>query len=445
MARKTKLNVKPHSTQNMGNKKTVNVGLIGFGNIGKGVVQYFLDGKGKEFNVSLKKVLVSDLSKKRTPQFTSITNNPKEIFEDPQMDIVVEVMGGVDIAKKYILQAIENKKHVVTANKAVMSRNAKELFNAARKNSIDLAFEAAVGGGIPIIRTIHGYKGEKINKVMAILNGTTNFILSQMEKGLDFQSSLKIAQEKGFAEANHILDTGGFDTRDKLALLASLIFNTTVDLNKISCSGITNITPVDIDFANKYGTEEGGRGYAIKLLAIATRYDGTVELRVNPVLISKNHPLAAIHEEYNGVYIEGELCGPQMFWGKGAGTNPTTSAVISDILRIAGNIQNNTIDEMPTLTTKVKFVNPKNIGQRGYIRANLKHKPGSLHQIAGILAKQKLNIEDSIQRKKFEDRKFIPNIIVIQMAKQEKINKALKQIEKSNRVFGKPFFLTIEE
>ncbi|MDP3987981.1 MAG: homoserine dehydrogenase [Candidatus Levybacteria bacterium] len=429
--------------------KQVNIGLIGFGNIGRGIVKYFNDGKGKQFNVHLKKVLVSNPLKKRDPQYSAVTTNPKEIFDDPQIDIVVEVMGGVDTAKKYILEALKNKKNVVTANKAVMSRFAKELFDTARKKSLDIGFEAAVGGGIPIIRTINGYKGEKITKIMAILNGTTNFILSQMEKGLSFEEALKIAQEKGFAEANHILDTGGFDTRDKLALLASLIFNTQIDINKISCAGITEITPIDIDFANKYNTEDGGWGYAIKLLAVAKKHNGTIELRVNPALISKNHPLASIHDEFNAVYIEGELCGPQMFWGKGAGTNPTTSAVISDILRIAKNIQNGTSDELPSLDSKVKYVDPQDIVQKGYIRVSLKHIPGSLYKISGFLAQSKLNIEDSIQRKNFEfdcgNKKCIPDIITIQSAKQKTINTALKNIQKSNRVFGKPFFLNFEE
>lgn len=429
--------------------RQVNVGLIGFGNIGKGIVKYFNDGKGKQFNVNLKKVLVADLSKKREPYFDKITNKPQEIFNDPAIDIVVELMGGVDGAKKYILEALKNKKNVVTANKAVMSRFTKEIFDIARTNNLDIGFEAAVGGGIPVIRTINGYKGEKITKVMAILNGTTNFILSQMEKGLSFEKALKIAQEKGFAEANHILDTGGFDSRDKLALLTSLIFNAQIDINKISCSGITEITPIDIDFASKYNIEDGGRGYAIKLLAIAQKHNGSIELRVNPALISKNHPLASIRGEFNAVYIEGELCGPQMFWGKGAGTNPTTSAVISDILRIAKNIQRETPDVLPLLDSKIKYVNSQNTTQKGYIRVNLKHLPGSLHKISGFLAKNKLNIEDSIQRKHFEFKNgktpYIPDIITIQPAKRKTIINALKGIESSKRVVGKPFFLTFEE
>lgn len=292
----------------MKSKKQVNIGLIGFGNIGKGVVKYFQEGRGKPFNIHLKRIAVRDIKKSREIK-VDLTDKVDDIFNDPEIDIVVELIGGLDPAKQYIIKSIEKGKSVVTANKAVMARFTKELFTKSRENSVDLAFEAAVGGGIPIINTLNRYKGEKIERVLGVLNGTTNFVLTQMEQGLDFNSAIKIAQEKGFAEANHILDTGGFDTRDKLSLIASIIFNAQVDPEKISTRGITDITPVDIDFANKYGVEEGGPGYAIKLLAVAERINGSVELRVNPALILKNHPLASVRDEVNAVYVEGELAG----------------------------------------------------------------------------------------------------------------------------------------
>ncbi|MDI6721699.1 MAG: homoserine dehydrogenase, partial [Candidatus Aenigmarchaeota archaeon] len=260
------------------------------------------------------------------------------------------------------------------ANKAVVSRHMKELFGAARGNYADVAFEASVGGGIPIVRTLRGYRGDNINKMSGILNGTTNYILSRMEEGMDFKAALKLAQENGFAEANHELDTGGYDARDKLAILASLAYNTQVNPEEIYCEGITDITPIDMDFADKYGTEEGGAGYSVKLLATANYNDG-LELHVYPTLLNKKHPLASVRDEFNSVYIEGELCGPQMFYGRGAGRGATTSAVISDILHVADNIRNGVVDELPALDSKIKFVNIRDIKRRGYVRVDLKHIP----------------------------------------------------------------------
>jgi homoserine dehydrogenase len=438
----------------MSNKKIgkkINVGVIGHGNIGRGVVEYLQKGNGAKFGVSLKKVAVSNIAKhKKTIPASLLTDKVSDILNDPEIDIVVELIGGLDPAKKYILSALKNGKSVITANKAVMAKYTKELFDIARNNNVDLAFEAAVGGGIPIISTLNRYKGEKIERVLGILNGTTNFILSKMEEGLDFEKAVKIAQDKGFAEANHILDTGGFDARDKLALLASLIFDSEVNANSIATNGITEITSVDIDFADKYGVEEGGPGYVIKLLAVAERINGSVELRVNPALVLKTHPLAAIRDEVNAVFIDGELAGPQIFSGRGAGTDPTSSAVISDIIRIASNIQKGVVDDLPGLTSNVKFLPSEKSKKEGYIRINLFHKPGSLYEVAGIIAKHNLNIKDSIQRAKhgYEAKNktvVIPDIITIESAPQKVIDQALRSLSKSNKVDGDPFFMDIED
>lgn len=431
------------------NKSEIHVGLIGVGNVGRGVARYFHEGRGEPYNVKLSKVAVSDLKKSREFDLPGITDKAEEIINDPNIHIVVEVIGGTDKAKDFVFQALENGKSVVTANKALMARYAKDVFDKAREKSIDVGFEASVGGGIQIISTLRRLQGERIEKIMGILNGTTNYILTQMEEGMDFDEALKIAQKEGFAEANHILDTGGFDTRDKLALLASLIFNTHVDPETIQCNGITGITQVDIDFAKKYEVEEGGRGYTIKLLGIANQNNGKVELSVRPVLLSLDHQLASIRNQFNAVYIEGEWAGPQMFTGKGAGTDPTASAVISDILRIARNIQNGTTDDLPTLDAKVDFVNPDEVKHKGYIRANLRHMPGSLAEVASILSRHGLNISDSVQRKRFESNvkgeTFMPDIITVEAASGKVIDTALKELKDSQRIHGDPFFLSFEE
>lgn len=429
---------------NKTNEKVIHVGLIGFGTVGKGVVRYFLEENGKKFGINLKKVAVSNLKKKRDIAFPHLTDNPQEILTDPEIDVVVELIGGIHPAKEIITSALKNGKSVVSANKALLATHAKELFTLARKNTVDLAYEASVAGGIPIIRILRGLRGEKIDKMMAILNGTTNYILTQMEEGMEFSEALKIAQEKGFAEANHILDTGGFDTRDKLTLLASLIHNTEIKPKDIYCKGITEISPIDIEFAKTYGE----KGYAIKLLAIAERVNGSLHLKVEPMLIRKDHPLASVKNEFNAVYIEGRLAGEQMYTGRGAGTNATTSAVISDIIRVAKNIAQNTTDDLPTLDANIKTSKIDNHKMAGYIRMNLKHIPGSLHAVTGILAKHKLNVNDSLQRRAFGQEKkgqtFIPDIVTIEEIEQKVISKALKELGKSNRVDGPPFFLPFE-
>lgn len=426
------------------NSRPINVGLIGFGTVGTGVVRYFNEGNADRFGVNLTRVAVRDSSKTRSVQFSSLTTNAADIINDPDIDIVVELMGGVGRAKDYMFDAINLGKSVVTANKAVMSRHMKELFDVARSQSVDLAFEAAVGGGIPIIETFNRYQGDRINRVMAIINGTTNYILTRMEEGADFDPALADAQEKGFAEKpNHILDTGGFDSRDKLAVLASLAFNTQVNVEDIPCRGIADITSVDIDFAREYG-------YAIRLLAIAQRYDdGKVELRVNPALIKREHPLASIRDEFNALYVESRWAGPQTFTGRGAGADPTAIAVISDILHVAENIRKGTSDELPTLDSKVKYVDPGDIRRKGYMRVNLKDVPGSLHAVTGILYKHRLNLKNSIQRESFAQsvngHQYIPDIITVDPAPQRVIEAALKEIRRSKSVYGTPFFLSFEE
>lgn len=431
-------------------KKPVNVGIIGRGNVGKGVVEWFQDGKGEHFNVHLTRVAVAAPSKhKESGLGNKLTGDVKDIFEDPKINLVVELMGGVDLARQYALEAIGRGMSFVTANKALMSRFAGELFERAREEYVDVAFEAAVAGGVPIIGTVNRYRGEKINKIIGVLNGTTNFILTRMEEGLDFDTALKIAQDRGFAEADHILDTGGFDTRDKLSILAMLMFNTQVDPETIECRGITDITPADFEFASSYGVAEGGPGYAIKLLGIADRKNGAIELRVNPALVRKDHPLANVRDEVNAVFLEGELAGPQMFVGRGAGTDATTSAVVSDILHVASNIQREVVDELPSLDEKVVFVASGDAEKTGYIRVDLEDKPGSLYNVTGIIARDGLSVANSLQREshayEFGGKKYNPDIITLKPAAGRVIESALKALSKSNRVNGNPFFMSIEE
>ncbi len=428
-------------------QRDIVVAMIGLGNVGQGVAEYFQTGRGKHFNIRLKQVAVANQSKKRNLGFESppLTGNAQDLINDPEVDILVELMGKPELATAHIKAAMNSGKSVVTANKAALASNMDELFMAARTRNVNLAFEAAVGGGIPIIRTINDYRGEKITRVQAVVNGTTNYILTQMEGGMDFDSAVKEAQEKGFAERDHTLDTGGFDSRDKLAIISSLILNAKIDPAKISCEGILGITPIDIDFAAKYGTDEGSRGYVVKLLATLDRTKSGVLLDVSPALVSKDHPLASVRNEVNAVSLEGELSGPQTFIGKGAGTNPTTSSVIRDVIRVAENIRNGTTDELPVLDQEVTYANPATVKQRGYLRVNLAHTPGSFAAVANILSRHGLNIEDSLQRRRYgfevKGQIYIPDITTFEAAPVSVINAAVKEIEESKSTQGKPFYL----
>ncbi|MBI2430577.1 MAG: homoserine dehydrogenase [Candidatus Levybacteria bacterium] len=429
--------------------KIVRVGLLGLGTVGSGVFEHFQKGAGRPFGIELKTVAVANPKKERDVKVPKLTKDVNKILDDPEIDIVIELIGGIDPAKEYIEKALRNRKNVVTANKAVLARYAKGLFALARKQNVDLAFEASVGGGIPIIQLFRTLRGEKITKVMGILNGTTNYILTKMEEGLTFGKALNDAQKRGFAEKNHILDTGGFDARDKLAILTMLIYNTYVDPQNILCEGITKITTVDLDFANRYGEFEGGISYTVKLLAIAQKENGILHLRVHPALIRKTHPLANVTDEFNAIYFEGELAGAQLHTGRGAGKNATTSAVFSDILRVANNIRRGTPGFLPTLDAKVSFGNADTLIRPGYLRMDLLNEPGSGAEMFGIFAKHKLNVRNSIERHKYSyqyrRKEFVPDITNIDAASEKVIKEAIFDLKKSKRVRGKPMFIRFED
>lgn len=432
----------------MSTLKPINVGLIGFGTIGTGVVKYFLEGRGEPNHLRLKKVVDADLNRPREVSFPATTDRVEDILDDPDVQIVIELIGGVDPAKDIMLRAMRNGKSVVTANKAVLSRHMKELFETARKCSVDFAFEASVAASIPIIRILKGLRGERIEKLSGILNGTSNYILSQMECGLEFQTALNLAIEKGFAELDHSLDTGGGDARDKLAIIASLMYDCETRPEDIYCEGITSITAVDLDFAAKHGLEEGEPGYTIKSLATVRRLGEKLELHVYPALISKAHPLGSVRNELNAIYFEGELSGPQFYQGKGAGRDGTTSAIVSDLLHIAENLRHGVTDWLPTLGSRVEPEDVYRLKRRGYVRINLKHIPGSIAEASQIMAKHGLNIEDSIQRRRFQsivnNEVVIPDIVTVEPLSYGTLKQALAELEKSNRVDGKPFFLRFE-
>ena len=433
----------------MGESKQIQIALIGFGTVGTGLVHYFQSGNAREHGIALKKVAVSDLTKPREIDFPHVTDRVEEILSDPEISIVVELIGGEEPSSAYLLEAMERGKSVVTANKALLSRHMRQLFDAARECRVDFAFEASVAASIPLIRILKGFGGEPISRISGILNGTSNYILTQMGQGLDFESALSQAVEYGYAEADHILDTGGYDARDKLAIIASLVYDTEIKPEDIYCEGINSITPVDLDFAAKHGVEEGEAGYSIKSLATAQMKDGLLTMHVYPALISRTHPLASVQNELNAIYLHGQLSGPQLFQGRGAGREATTSAVVSDIIRVAENQRRGVVDTLPELNSNVVTADVATLERKGYVRINLRHVPGSIATASRIMADHGFNIEDSMQRRRFQFRvneeMVIPDIVTVEPLPYSTVLNALKELEESDNIDGKPFFLRFEE
>jgi len=370
-----------------------------------------------------------------------VTDDAHRVIRDPQVQIVVELIGGEHPAKHYVLEALDAGKAVVTANKIIISKYSKQIFEAARKKGIDVRFEASVGGGIPIIQNIReALAPNSVSLITGIVNGTTNYILTRMSEGMEYRDALRTAQENGFAEQDPYLDVSGQDARHKLAILVSVAWNTWVDPDSIPCEGITEITPKDIDFAAEFG-------YAIKLLATARRHGSRVELRVSPTLVSVSHPLAKVVDEFNAIYLEGDLCGPQMYLGRGAGRPATTNAVIADIIHIANNIRRGVHDSVPSLDKQYELVEDPVSG--GYFRLDLKHVAGSLAKVADILGQHGISIKDSVQRnryrREFDGDTVVPDIITIEPVEDSRVKRALVELERCDRVFGKPFYLRIED
>ena len=421
---------------------SINVGLLGLGNIGTGVAEYLRDYGNREGLYLKAAADVNPARLKNAPlPNVVITDDAYEIIRNPQLQIVVELIGGEHPAREYVMEAIDHGKAVVTANKFTISRYGREIFEAARKQGIDVGFEASVGGGIPIIQSLReDLAANTISLITGIVNGTTNYILTRMSEGMEYGDALRVAQEKGFAERDPYLDVSGQDARHKLAILASVAWNTWIHPDSVSCEGIAEITPKDMDFAAEFG-------YAIKLLATARKRCGRAELRVSPTLVSVSHPLAKVVDEFNAIYLEGNLCGPQMYLGRGAGRPATTSAVIADIMRIARDIRRGVHDDLPSLDEEHELAEDPVSG--GYFRLDLKHVAGSLAKVAEVLAKHGISIKDSVQRNRFrrevDGDTVIPDIITVEPVEDSRVRRALEELEKCDRVFGKPFYLRIED
>lgn len=433
----------------MDKDKIINVGLIGFGVVGSGVVELFSQNKSNGIN--LKKVAVRDIKKKRKIPFSDLTTDANEVLEDSDIDIVVELIGGYKPAKDYLIKAIRNGKHVVTANKAVISEYGPEIFEEAKKHNVNIGFEGAVGGGIPIINPLlEQLSIGQIKSIVGILNGTTNFILTRMSEGIDYNSALIMAQERGFAEADPSFDVKGLDVAQKISILASLAFRRWVKPSEVYCEGITEITTIDIEYARELG-------YVIKLLAIARKTkEGEIDIRVHPALIARNNRLARVDEEFNAIHIQGTPFDEYFNVGKGAGQGPTAFSVYYDIIKIAEVIRSGTVREIMFNESNIKIADQNKVSTEGYLRLYLRHVPGSLHSVIGVLAKHGWNVKDSIQRSgpKYEltvdGVKCLPDIITHEPLPFGIIKNTLPNLinlktEKGSPVHGNPFYMRIQK
>ncbi|MED1013362.1 homoserine dehydrogenase [Bacillus mycoides] len=380
--------------------KEIQVGLLGLGTVGSGVVRIITDHQERLIHqvgcpVKVTKVLVQNIEKEREVDVPStlLTQDVNEILDNPNIDVVIEVMGGIDDAKAYILQALKSGKHVVTANKDLMALHGAELLAVAKDNQADLFYEASVAGGIPILRSIvEGLSSDLITKVMGIVNGTTNFILTKMsDEGRAYNDVLKEAQQLGFAEADPTSDVEGLDAARKMTILATLGFSTNVELGDVKVKGITSITAEDIEYSKSLG-------YMIKLIGLAKRDGEKLEVTVEPTLLPNAHPLAAVQNEYNAVYVYGEAVGETMFYGPGAGSLPTATAVVSDLVAVMQNIRLGVTGNSAVVPQYQKVLKePDEIIVKKFLRLHVKDEIGVFAKITSLFSERGVSFEKIIQ------------------------------------------------
>lgn len=381
-------------------EKEISIGLLGLGVVGSGVLKVIEDHQQELVHqlghrVKVAKVLVRDIEKARQFEIDQslITTNVEDVIDNPDIDVIVEVMGGVDTARDYILKALDAKKQVVTANKDLIALHGPELEERAHQNGCDLFYEASVGGGIPLLRGLSdGLASDRIQQVMGIVNGTTNYVLTKMDKeGQTYDDALQKAQELGFAESDPTADVEGLDAARKMVILARLSFLTDVELDEVEMEGISKLSLVDLDYGKKLDL-------TMKLIGLARRHDNQVEVSVQPTFLSKNHPLASVNDEYNAVYVSGEAVGETMFYGAGAGSLPTATAVMSDVVT---TIKNKLLGVNGKKFTKSSFIKeitpPDKRFSQFYARLLVKDELGAFAIISKLFNQLGISFERILQ------------------------------------------------
>lgn len=426
----------------------IRVGIIGFGTVGTGTARILLKNRKllrerAGVDISLARIADLDISRKRgisVPR-AMLTTDAMAVINDPNIQIIVELIGGTKTAKDLVLSSIRNGKHVVTANKALLATHGKELFNAAAKAGTELGFEASVAGGIPIIKVIReGLVANRIRAVYGIINGTTNYILSKMsDEGAEFKDVLKEAQRLGYAEADPTYDIEGIDSAHKLAILASLSYGAPFTVSDVYTEGISWISPMDIEFARELG-------YKVKLLAITKEDKGEIELRVHPTMIPEEYLISKVDGVFNAVFVDGDAVGSTLYYGRGAGDMPTGSAVVGDIVDISQRIARGTAGTTPWFVTSCRNVairKMEDVQSMYYFRFSALDRPGVLSKISGILGNNNISIASVIQKDRRQG-KAVPLVVLTHRAFEKNVLKALRQIRKLAVISGKPVSIRVE-
>jgi len=427
----------------------INIGLIGFGTIGSGVAKLLMERRdlllkrtGINFNLSL--VCDKDLSFKRDVNVPKgmLTEDVNKVINDPDIHIIIELVGGIHPAKEIVMKALSKGKHVVTANKLLLASEGEEIFQKAKDSNREIYFEASVAGGVPIIKAIReGMVGNRFSSVFGILNGTSNYILSSMSsQGSSFKAALKEAQSKGYAEKDPSLDIKGLDSSHKLAILLLLAFGKKVDISDIYVEGIDDISNFDIQYAKEFG-------YAIKPLAIAKRYGNELEARVHPTLLPLEHLLSSVSGVYNAIFVEADLVGKQLFYGQGAGKLPTASAVLSDIVDIGYKITCGKNSAKFVISKDIEIKNLKkmdNVVTRYYAHFSAIDKPGVLANIANLLGRHNISIASVVQKERREAH-IVPIVMLTHEAKERDMQAALSKINKLPAIKKKSVVIRLEK
>jgi len=432
-------------------KKRVAVGLIGFGTVGSGVAKILLENAGlirRRVGVPVELIRIADLdiTRDRGVRLPAgmLTADARQILNDPAIDIVIELIGGYDTAKRMILDAMAAGKQVVTANKALLALHGEDIFAAAVHHGVDLGFEASVGGGIPVIHALtEGLAANAIQSIYGIINGTSNYILSRMtHEKQEFEVVLAEAQRAGYAEADPTFDVAGIDSAHKLVILTSLAFGTPINFKDLYTEGITHITQRDIAYAWKLG-------YAIKLLGIAKLVDGEIEARVHPTMIASSLPIAKVEGVYNAIQLVGDAVGDVMLYGRGAGDLPAGSAVVSDVISLARNLLKGAVGRIPPASFQQNQRRPlrmrpmDEISSLYYLRFMVVDRPGVLAQIAGVLGQFDISISSMLQQGRRAGQ-TVSIVIKTHMAKERDVQTALREINRMAFVSAPAVLIRVE-
>jgi homoserine dehydrogenase len=412
--------------------KSVKIGLLGLGTVGSGVVKILDNHRDDLFrqtgsSIEIVKILVKDLNKSRAVQGVKaewLTNNALEVIHHPDIDVIVEVMGGLEETKSYILSALEHGKHVVTANKDLMALYGTEILAKAKEKNCDVFYEASVAGGIPIIRTlIEGFSSDRITKIIGIVNGTTNFILTKMsQEGASYLDVLSEAQKLGYAEADPTSDVEGLDAARKMTILATLGFHTVISLDDVSASGISKVSQQDILYGKKLG-------YELKLLGIAEQNDNYISVSVQPTMVKHTHPLASVNGVFNAIYVYGEAVGETMFYGPGAGSLPTATSIVADLVAVIRNMHLGVNGQRAIANFKVKKLkSDEQIQVKNFIILHVEDKAGVLAQITQVFANHHVSLESVFQHPN-SNNPFAEIIIITHHANQASMKKVLKDLD----------------